>query len=446
MDKSLLEFYILLYASRNETFLLKIEGYLFTGVSKSNIRNPKLYFSEKTYQLFFNLLCAIRNKIGKLPSLRDLEFVASGLLKDDEEARDSVLDFAKDIFKSEEVVDFLIIEEETQNFIKQVKFTEAFNDSMKDIQGRNYESAIEKMSKATQISFDADLGLSIKDWDKVKTLLTETSSSDNVVATGYSFLDAPKVLDGGIRGGEMGCIAAIPGLGKTLFLGNLAINAFLNGKNVLVVSFETSDSRLTGRFLSNLLKRESREVARMIIAGDEELKETFDRDVASQEGDLRLKEFPAKVVSANDIMAFLLDLEKYEGFKPDMILLDYLLIMTTNDKKMDASNTYLKYKTVSEEVRNLAKHLEIPVWTATQIGREGQAEGGGSKAVTTSREMSESRGIYDTCDAFFTLNQTSGQKKKQEVSIFVDKNRNGESGMLIPLVIDYDIMTIKERV
>ena len=156
-----------------------------------------------------------------------------------EEARDSVLDFAKDIFKSEEVVDFLIIEEETQNFIKQVKFTEAFNDSMKDIQGRNYESAIEKMSKATQISFDADLGLSIKDWDKVKTLLTETSSSDNVVATGYSFLDAPKVLDGGIRGGEMGCIAAIPGLGKTLFLGNLAINAFLNGKNVLVVSFET---------------------------------------------------------------------------------------------------------------------------------------------------------------------------------------------------------------
>lgn len=446
MDKNLLEFYILLYASRNETFLLKIEEYLFTGANKSNIKNPKLYFSEISYQLFFNVLCVIRNKIGKLPSLIDVEFVVSNLIKDNEDKKNGIIDLARDIYKSEEAIDFVLIEEEVHNFIKQVKFAEAFNSSMKDIQGQNYESAIEKMSKATQINFDSDLGLSIKDWSKVKTLLTETSSSDNVIATGYSFLDDVRILNGGIRGGEIGCVAAIPGLGKTLFLGNLAINAFLNGKKVLVVSFETSDSRLTSRFLSNLLNMDVKDVSRGFVSDDDTVEDIHKRDVASQSGDLRIKEFPAKVVSTNDIMAFLLDLKKYEDFEPDLILLDYLLIMTTNDKKMDASNTYLKYKTVSEEVRNLAKHLKIPIWTATQIGREGQAEGGGSKAITTSREMSESRGIYDTVDLFLTLNATQNQKKKQEISVFIDKNRNGESGKLVPLIVDYGHMSIKERV
>ena len=446
MDKSLLEFYILLYATKNETFLLKIEEYLFTGAKKRDLKNPKMYFSEKAYQVFFNLLCVIRNKISKLPSLKDMEFIVSGLLKDEEEIKKDVLDLTRDIYKSEEVVDFLIIEEETQNFIRQVKFSEAFNNSMNDIQSQDYESAIERMAKATQINFDSDLGLSLKDWDKVKELLVETNSDDNVVSTGYSFLDSPDILDGGVRGAELACVAAIPGLGKTLFLGNLAINAFLNGKKVLVVSFETSDSRLTARFLSNLLRMDTKKITRAAVSDDESIEEKHQRDVASQQGDLRLKEFPAKVISANDIMAFLLDLKKYEDFEPDMIILDYLLIMTTNDKKMDASNTYLKYKTVSEEVRNLAKLLKIPIWTATQIGREGQAEGGGSKAITTSREMSESRGILDTVDSFFTLNRTINQRKKQEISIFVDKNRNGTSGMAVPLIVDYETMSIKERV
>jgi replicative DNA helicase len=265
---------------------------------------------------------------------------------------------------------------------------------------------------------------------------------------GYSFLDSPKILDGGLRGGELGCVAAIPGLGKTLFLGNLAINSFLNKKRVLVVSFETSDMRLTSRFLSNLLEASTKSITTNISTDtDEELRKIHERDIMSQEGDLIIKEYPAKVISTNDLMAFLLDLQRFKGFVPDLIILDYLLIMTTNDKKgIDASNTYLKYKTVSEEVRNLAKYLKIPIWTASQIGRDGQAEGGGSKAITTSKEMSESRGIYDTVDFFVTLNQTINQKKKNEIGIFIDKNRNGESGFSVSLEINYELMKIVEKV
>lgn len=449
MDNNLLEFYILLHASRNETFLLKIEQYLstFSG-NKSSLKNPKKYFTELNYQILFNLICMIRNKVNKLPSLPDIEFIINNIFKDEEEKKKDLFDLARDIYKSTEVVDFELIEEEVTTFIKQVRFSEAFTNSMKDIQSQNYESAIERLTKATQINFDNNLGVDIKDWNQIKDLIKTTNSSENIVATGYSFIDSPKILDGGLREGELGCVAAIPGLGKTLFLGNLAINAFLNGKKVLVVSFETSDMRLTSRFLSNLLRTTTKNITTNISTdADEELKKIHERDIMSQDGDLIIKEYPAKVISANDIMAYLLDLKRFKDFEPDLIILDYLLIMTTNDKKgIDASNTYLKYKTVSEEVRNLAKYLKIPIWTASQIGRDGQAEGGGSKAVTTSKEMSESRGIYDTVDCFFTLNQTINQKKKGELGLFIDKNRNGESGFSVNLEINYELMTITEKV
>lgn len=233
-----LEFYILLNATRDESFLLKIEQFLFTG-EKNKIRDPKNYFSDMTYQIFFNTLCHARNAMGKLPSIVDMEFLFSRMYKGDEDKLGSLRDLKNDIYKSSETVDFSLIEQEVEGFIKQVRFAEAFQDSMKDIQNRNFESAIEKMNKATQVNFDTDLGIHIKDWEQVKELITKVNDTSQVVSTGYNFLDQDKILDGGLRGGEVGCVAAVPGIGKTLFLGNLAANAFIDGKKVLVVSFET---------------------------------------------------------------------------------------------------------------------------------------------------------------------------------------------------------------
>ena len=152
-------------------------------------------------------------------------------------------------------------------------------------------------------------------------------------------------------------------------------------------------------------------------------------------------------MSTNDIAAFLLDLKRFEDLVPDLIILDYLLIMAPNNKKSsDESNTYTRFKAVTEEVRNLAKNLNIPIWTASQIGRAGQSEDGGTKAITTSKDMSESRGIYDTVDFFCTLNQTLKQKKGLKLNLFVDKCRNGESGGVFNLKVDYTVMNIAEDI
>lgn len=447
MDNNLLEFYILLYATRNESFLIKIEQYLFTG-EKGRVNTSKKYFTDMNYQIFFNIVCVIRNKINKLPSLSDLEFIISGKFKDDIDRKTSLLDLARDVYKSDEVVDFMLIEKDAENFIKEVKFLEAFSSSSKDIQGKDYEVAIEKLQKATQINFDTNLGVDLKNWDQIKKLVIDKNSSDSVVPTGYNFLDKDNILDGGLRGGEIGCVAAIPGIGKTLFLGNLGINAFLDEKNVLIISFETSDMRVTTRLMANLLKMTTRDITTNMVAGsDEDVKQAWEENILSQKGRIIVKEFPARTISANDIMSYLMDLKRYWDFEPDEIILDYLLIMAPNNKRgYDDANSYLKFKAVTEEVRNLAKVLDIPIWTATQIGRSGQDEKGGSKEITTSKDMSESRGIYDTVDFFSTLNQTLFQKKNLKLNMFIDKCRNGESGGKVDLKVDYKTMTIVEDV
>lgn len=60
--------------------------------------------------------------------------------------------------------------------------------------------------------------------------------------------------------------------------------------------------------------------------------------------------------------------------------------------------------------------------------------------------MSESRGIYDTVDFFATLNATTVQRRNNELSVFVDKNRNGECYQAFKVDVDFDTMTIKEKV
>jgi replicative DNA helicase len=162
-------------------------------------------------------------------------------------------------------------------------------------------------------------------------------------------------------------------------------------------------------------------------------------------GDLIVKEYPANNACANDFVALMTDLEMYNNWKPDILIIDYILITATNDSRLDPGDSYKYYKRVSEDIRNIAKEYKIPVLSACQINREGQAEGGGTKALITSKSVSESRGILDTADTFITLNQTAMQRSKNEILLYIDKNRNGPTSEKINCSIDYELMVLRQK-
>jgi replicative DNA helicase len=433
LPSEILEPSILVHSLNNVSFFLKIKPYLDTNGKKN-----KSYFNDEKYQIIFNIISKWYDKFAKFPTRKELHILNEKMNKSDEELRfltDTIVDKVYDEEPGEVNIEF--VEKETQGFIQENRVYEAMMMSQLDISNGNYGAIADRMREAITVNFDKNLGVSIRDIDKGIEMLNELGS-ESTITTGIPSLDG--ALDGGWRGKEIYVFAATPGIGKTALLGNFAINAFLEGKKVLVYTFETADRRLLSRYYSNLIEMTKKD----ILMDEDSARSKMDGILGSTAGDIILKEYPANNMSSNDLMAHINDLRMYKQWKPDIIIADYILIMLANDKSLSSENSYKFYKTVTEELRNIGKALDVPILTATQINRQGQDDRGGTKAITTSKDISESRGIFDTADFFATINQPARDRELGKVMIYVDKNRNGDKGQKIKLDIDYEHMRFSE--
>lgn len=435
LPSEILEPAIVAHSLNNLSFFLKIKPYLSTVGSKN-----KAYFNDEKYQKIFNLICQYYDKYTKYPSQITMNSMIQGKYKEDEDLRYALEQTIKKVYEEDvQKTDVRYLEDETKKFITENRVYEAMILSQLDMENGDFGAIASKMTQAVQVNFDKDLGTSIHDVDKVFDEFEDISSASSIT-TGLNNLDA--ILDGGWHNKEIYCFAATPGLGKTLYLGNFALNAFMQGKKVLVYTFETSSARIYSRLFTNILDKSKKDIMSDLQKSKDEAKTAL----SNYTGDIIVKYFPANSASGNDLMAHINDLWLYQQWKPDMIVADYILIGCTNDKNLSSDNSYKYYKTVTEEWRNIANILDVPFLTASQINREGMDDKGGSKAITTAKDMSESRGIYDTVDFFATLNQPAKDRTETEgkVMMYIDKNRNGEKGHRLKQSIDYIHQRVSE--
>ena len=85
-------------------------------------------------------------------------------------------------------------------------------------------------------------------------------------------------------------------------------------------------------------------------------------------GRIFIKEYPAGYATINTLKAHLDKLQLTKDFIPDIILIDYADIMRST-RKYDSLRHELKL--IYEELRSWATEIGIPIWTASQINREG---------------------------------------------------------------------------
>ncbi len=206
---------------------------------------------------------------------------------------------------------------------------------------------------------------------------------------------------------------------------------------------EVDERRLAKRLYSTLLLRNGVDISKINPEEAEMLMADY------PESDIRIKQFPARSASCNDFAAYLMDIAATENYVPDYIVIDYILITAANNKGME-DNTYNYYKAVAEEMRNLGSQFGCPVFTAAQINRNGMGDKGGTKAVVTAKDLSESRGILDTADYLFIIQQTDQEKKMGEKDgvaeqrLFVDKSRNSSGQQVLNFTINYNTMSISD--
>ena len=292
---------------------------------------------------------------------------------------------------------------------------------------------VEKMIKdAVQISLQKDMGTDY--FEDPRARLEALKNSNGQISTGWPSVD--RKLYGGFNRGELNIWCAASGGGKSLFLANLGCNWALNGLNVVYLTFELSEALVAMRMDSMLSNIPTREVFRNL--DDVELKVKM---IGKSAGSVQIKYMPSGK-TCNDLRAYLKEYQVKKGFKPDILLIDYLDLMMPMSVKVSPSDLFVKDKYVSEELRNLAMETQAIVVTASQLNRAAVEEiefdhshisGGLSKIQTadnvigifTSRAMKE-RGRYQI--QFMKTRSSSGVGQKVDLEFDLDTLRIRDLG------------------
>jgi archaellum biogenesis ATPase FlaH len=302
-----------------------------------------------------------------------------------------------------------------------------------DLLERGDYGPVEKMIKdAVQISLQKDMGTDY--FEDPRARLEALKNSNGQISTGWPSVD--KKLYGGFNRGELNIWCAASGGGKSLFLANLGCNWALNGLNVLYLTFELSEALVAMRMDSMLSNIPTREVFKNL--DDVELKVKM---IGKKSGSIQIKYMPSGKTT-NDIRSYLKEYQVKKGFKPDILLIDYLDLMMPMSVKVSPSDLFVKDKYVSEELRNLAMETQAIVVTASQLNRAAVEEiefdhshisGGLSKIQTadnvigifTSRAMKE-RGRYQI--QFMKTRSSSGVGQKVDLEFNLDTLKISDLG------------------
>lgn len=297
---------------------------------------------------------------------------------------------------------------------------------------------VEKLIKdAVQISLQKDMGTDY--FADPRGRLMQLKSNNGQNSTGWPCMD--QKLYGGFNRGELQIFAGGSGSGKSLFMQNLAVNWTQAGLNGVYVTLELSEGLCSMRIDSMMTDTSSREIFKSI--DDIEMKVKM---LQKKAGKLRIKYMPAQS-TVNDLRAYCKELEIQTHTKIDFLCVDYLDLLMPVSAKVSPSDLFVKDKYVSEELRNLAKELNVLFVTASQLNRSAVEEiefdhshisGGISKINTadnvfgifTSRSMRE-RGQYQL--QLMKTRSSSGVGQKIELAFdletlrITDPNPEGDS-------------------
>ena len=290
--------------------------------------------------------------------------------------------------------------QEFESFTRRQELERAILKSADLLEKGDYDPVEKLIKDAVQISLTKDMGIDY--FDDPALRINRYFNSGGQVSTGWPQMD--RLLYGGFSRGELNIFAGGSGSGKSLVMMNIALNWLQQGLSGVYVSLELSEDLCALRTDAMLTNMGTKEIRRDIDTTELKVKM-----MAKKSGQYRVKALPAQS-NINDIRSYIKEVQIQTGLRVDFIMVDYLDLLMPVSAKVSPNDLFVKDKYVSEELRNLAKELNVLFVTASQLNRSAVEEvefdhshisGGISKINTadnvigifTSRAMKE-RGRY----------------------------------------------------
>ena len=336
----------------------------------------------------------------------------------------------------DEKTDIEWLVDKTEKFCQDKAIYNAVRESILVLDGQHKDldkgSIPELLSTALGVSFDQAIGHDFLEQPEDRFDFYHTKE-DKI---GFDLDLFNKITKGGLSRKSLSIALAGTGVGKTLFMTHCASANLMAGKNVLYITMEMAEEKISERIDANLMNTTMDSLQDMP-------KDVFMKRVQKVKdkttGKLIVKEFPTASAGSAHFRHLLNELKLKKNFIPDMIYIDYLNICTSSRMKAGANvNSYTIIKAIAEELRGLAVEFNVPILSATQTTRTGY-----SSSDLNLEDTSESFGLPATADFMFGLISTEELEDLGQLMVKQLKNRWGDTNTLKRFIIGVDRSKMK---
>ena len=298
------------------------------------------------------------------------------------------------------------IEGEFSAFCKNQQLKKALLNSVDLLQAQDYDSIRAIIDSALKAGADKNLG-----HEYVKDIEARYRNEQRItVPTPWDEFN--ELLQGGLGNGDFGLMFGGPGAGKSWSLVALAGHAVKMGFNVVYYTLELGEDYVGRRFDAYFTQIPANEI-------------TFHKDkveavMTKIPGNLIIKGFSPGKASISSIESHIQKCTDL-GTKPDLIVIDYVDLLrskrVSRERKEEIDDIYTSTK-------GLARELNIPVWSASQVNRQG--------AQDEVIEGHKAAGSYDKMmitDFAASISRRAKDKQTGIGRFHIMKNRYGMDGL-----------------
>ena len=223
----------------------------------------------------------------------------------------------------------------------------------------------------------------------------------------------------GLGNGDLGLVFGSPGGGKSWLMIALAGHAVKMGFNVIYYTLELGEDYVGKRFdayftgISVDKLKDSRDQVEEIIG--------------KLKGKLIVKEFPMGKTTISSIESHMEKCSS-QDFTPDLIIIDYLDLLTTKRRREDPKH---QVDDIYTSAKGLAREKNIPIWSPSQVNRAG--------AKDNVIEGDKAAGSYDKMmisDFAMSLSRKKEDKINGTGRVHIMKNRYGGDGFTFEALVN----------
>ncbi|HHV99323.1 MAG TPA: replicative DNA helicase [Clostridiaceae bacterium] len=285
------------------------------------------------------------------------------------------------------------------------------------------------LDRAEKSIFDIIQGRNTQGFSHIKDVLVDTFNRLEElynkkgfitgIPTGFTDLDYKTA---GLQNSDLILIAARPAMGKTSFALNIAQHAAIHSKiPVAIFSLEMSKEQLVNRILCSEVMIDSHKMKIGKLEDDDWQKMARALGPLS-EAPIYIDDTPG--LSVMDIRAKCRRLKLEKGL--GLVVIDYLQLMQSRGK---AESRQQEISEISRSLKILAKEINIPVITLSQLSRAPEARSDHRPMLS---DLRESGAIEQDADLVMFLYRDDyynpDTDKKNIAEVIIAKHRSGSTG------------------